>query len=43
MEFIPNKHGFVEIRLESIGGQGAYSVGQMLAQIGVEGSHMHAI
>ncbi|MGL4973391.1 MAG: 2-oxoacid:acceptor oxidoreductase family protein [Culicoidibacterales bacterium] len=43
MEFIPNAHGFVEIRLESIGGQGAYSAGQMLAQIGVEGSNLHAI
>ncbi|MGL5296549.1 MAG: 2-oxoacid:acceptor oxidoreductase family protein [Culicoidibacterales bacterium] len=43
MEFIPNEHGFLEIRLESIGGQGAYSAGQMLAQIGVEGSNLHAI
>lgn len=43
MEFTPNTQGFVEIRLESIGGQGAYSAGQMLAQIGVEGSALHAI
>ena len=43
MEFIPNDSGFFEIRLESIGGQGAYSAGQMLAEIGVEGSGLQAI
>lgn len=43
MDFIQNKDGFFEIRLESIGGQGAYSAGQMLAEIGVDGSDLHAI
>ena len=43
MEFVGNERGFFEIRLESIGGQGAYSAGQMLAEIGVEGSELHAI
>lgn len=43
MEFKQNERGFFEIRLESIGGQGAYSAGQMLAEIGVEGSKLHAV
>lgn len=43
MQFIPNEQGFFEIRLESIGGQGAYSAGQMLAEVGVSGSALHAI
>lgn len=43
MDFIQNENGFFEIRLESIGGQGAYSAGQMLAEIGVEGSDLHAV
>lgn len=43
MDFTPNDNGFFEIRLESIGGQGAYSAGQMLAEIGVMGSDLHAL
>lgn len=43
MEFLQNDNGFFEIRLESIGGQGAYSAGQMLAEIGVEGSNLHGV
>ena len=43
MEFCENEQGFFEIRLESIGGQGAYSAGQMLAEIGVSGSDLQAI
>lgn len=43
MEFVQNENGFFEIRLESIGGQGAYSAGQMLAEIGVKGSDLQAI
>lgn len=43
MQYVTNKEGFFEIRLESIGGQGAYSAGQMLAEIGVDGSDLQAI
>lgn len=43
MQFVTDKNGFFEVRLESIGGQGAYSAGQMLAEIGVQGSDLHAI
>lgn len=43
MQFEMNESGFFEIRLESIGGQGAYSAGQMLAEIGVDGSNLHAL
>lgn len=43
MEFVQSEEGFFEIRLESIGGQGAYSAGQMLAEIGVEGSGLQGV